>query len=44
MFNKEESRLKIHELTENFEEKLQFIKTSGQYNEAQIEDELLILW
>lgn len=41
MFTKEESRKKIQELTENFEEKLDFIKTSGQYKEAQIEDEFI---
>lgn len=41
MFTKEESRNNIQELTENFEEKLDFIKTSGQYKEAQIEDEFI---
>lgn len=41
MFTKEESRLKIQELTENFADKLDFIKTSGQYKEAQIEDEFI---
>ncbi len=41
MFSKEESRKKIQELAENFDEKLDFIKTSGQYKEAQIEDEFI---
>lgn len=41
MFTKEESRLKIQELTENFADKLDFIKTSGQYKEAKIEDEFI---
>lgn len=41
MFSKEESRKKIQELAESFEEKLDFIKTSGQYKEAQIEDEFI---
>ncbi|MCG9874850.1 MAG: Eco57I restriction-modification methylase domain-containing protein [Leptospiraceae bacterium] len=41
MFTKEESKSKIQELTENFADKLDFIKTSGQYKEAQIEDEFI---
>ncbi len=41
MYTKEESRNKIQELTKSFEEKLGFIKTSGQYKEAQIEDEFI---
>jgi adenine-specific DNA-methyltransferase len=41
MFTKEESRKKIQELTESFEEKLDFIKSSGKYKEAQIEDEFI---
>jgi hypothetical protein len=42
MFTKEESRIKVKNLTENFELKLEFIKNSGQYKEAQIEDERII--
>jgi hypothetical protein len=41
MFTKEESRKKIQELTESFEGKIDFIKTSGNYKEAQIEDEFI---
>ncbi|MBK7056903.1 MAG: N-6 DNA methylase [Leptospiraceae bacterium] len=41
MFTKEESRKKIQELTESFEGKIDFIKTSGDYKEAQIEDEFI---
>lgn len=41
MYLKEESQEKIRELTENFEDKLHFIKKSGQYKEAQIEDEFI---
>jgi adenine-specific DNA-methyltransferase len=41
MFTKEESRIKVKDLTENFELKLEFIKNSGQYKEAQIEDEFI---
>ncbi|MCB1194364.1 MAG: N-6 DNA methylase [Leptospiraceae bacterium] len=41
MYTKEESRKRIQELTENFEEKLDYIKSSGQCKEAQIEDEFI---
>lgn len=41
MFTKEEARQKIYELTKNFEAKLNFIKTSGQHKEAQIENEFI---
>ncbi|MCB1191789.1 MAG: N-6 DNA methylase, partial [Leptospiraceae bacterium] len=41
MYTKEESREKIKELTESFEAKLDFIKTSKEYKEAQIGDEFI---
>ncbi|MCB1194393.1 MAG: N-6 DNA methylase, partial [Leptospiraceae bacterium] len=41
MYTKEESREKIKNLTESFEVKLDFIKTSKEYKEAQIEDEFI---
>ncbi|MCB1194289.1 MAG: N-6 DNA methylase [Leptospiraceae bacterium] len=41
MYTKEESREKIRELTLSFEAKLDFIKTSKEYKEAQIEDEFI---
>lgn len=41
MYNKEEARENIEKLSENFGEKLYLIKTSGQYKEAQIEDEFI---
>lgn len=41
MFTKEESRKFIKELTESFIEKLEYIKRSGQYKEANVEDEFI---
>jgi len=41
MFTKEESRKEIKELAESFGEKLDYIRNSGQYKEAQIEDEFI---
>lgn len=41
MYTKEEAKKHIAELAENFGSKLDFIKTSGQYKEAQIEDEFI---
>jgi len=41
MFTKDESRKNIQNLTENFAQKLNFIKVSGEYKEAQIEDEFI---
>lgn len=41
MYNKEESRIYISNLVESFENKLDYIKTSGKYKEAQIEDEFI---
>ena len=36
MYTKEEAREKIKVLAENFEAKLDYIKNSGEYKEAQI--------
>ncbi len=41
MYTKQEAKEHIAELAENFGSKLDFIKTSGQYKEAQIEDEFI---
>ena len=41
IFSKEDVRLKIKDLTEDFGEKVEYIKTSGNYKEAQIEDEFI---
>jgi cell division protein ZapA (FtsZ GTPase activity inhibitor) len=41
MYTKEEARNHIKKLAESFGEKLNFIKTSGQYKEVQIEDEFI---
>ncbi len=41
MYSKEEARENIKKIVESFDEKLDFIKTSGQYKEAQIEDEFI---
>lgn len=41
MYPKEEARKNIKNLAESFGEKLDFIKTSGQYKEAQIKDEFI---
>ena len=41
MYTKEEARKNIKTLAESFEEKLDFIKTSDQYKEAQIEDKFI---
>lgn len=41
MYTKEEARKNIKKLAESFGEKLAFIKTSGKYKEAHIEDEFI---
>jgi hypothetical protein len=41
MYSKEEARQKIQDLTQDFGEKVEYIKTSGKYKEAQIEDEFI---
>ena len=41
MYSKEEAREQIKKLAEDFESKLDYIKNSGQYKEAQIEDEFI---
>ncbi len=41
MFTKEEARIHIEKLSNDFEGKIDFIKNSGQYKEAQIEDEFI---
>ncbi|MCP5497903.1 MAG: hypothetical protein H7A23_25395 [Leptospiraceae bacterium] len=41
MYTKEEAREKIKVLAENFEAKLDYIKNSGEYKEAQIEREFI---
>ena len=41
MYSKEEAREQIKKLAEDFESKLDYSKNSGQYKEAQIEDEFI---
>jgi hypothetical protein len=41
MYTKEEARKNIKKLAESFGEKLDFIKNSGKYKEANIEDEFI---
>jgi hypothetical protein len=41
MYTKEEAIKNINKLAESFGEKLEFIKTSGQYKEAQIERDFI---
>lgn len=41
MYSKEEAREQIKNLAESFESKIDYIKNSGQYKEAQIEDEFI---
>ncbi|MBE7410976.1 MAG: hypothetical protein L6Q54_04675 [Leptospiraceae bacterium] len=41
MFTKEEAKKNIKKLAEDFSDRIDYIKNSGQYKEAQIEDEFI---